>query len=176
MKKSIVLGVVFLLSVVGLAQTMSNPLEHHGVKIFALSAPVQPYEVVETRDLGKETSEVELQSFSDRLDDLTQWKSPQPFDAIITRDGSVVQYIRMKGTENPPQGVLVNMAGKEVDVYFLSYPIKPFTVIGQKDLSEFDFSQSFISLNNAILDVKWKLAYDAVIVGVDEVRYVMYTM
>ncbi len=174
MKNNILVIASLLFSLYGFTQTKSSPLLFSGIEIYALNAPVQSYDVVATRDISKESSKYATRSFSDRVDMIVNFNSSKPYNAIITRDGITIQYIRTKNMRNEPEGVLVNMSGTGVDMYFLSQPMQRYQIVGQKRIDQFNFTQSFISLSNDLLAVKFKLEYNAVIVGVDMVSYVVY--
>ena len=174
MKYSVTLIAAFLLAFSVNSQTKALPLTYHGAQIFSLLAPVGAYEVVETRDMSKSATKYTVRTFSDRMELILNWNTSAQYDAILTRDGINIQYVRLKNVREEPQGTLVNMAGPGVDMYFLSQPMKRYTVVGQKNINQFDFNQSFVALSNELLGVKFKMEYQAVIVGVDVVSYVVY--
>jgi len=155
------------------AQTKATPLSFHGVDVYAMMTPVQAYEVVGVATF--KTSKSAL-SNTEWLDLAMQQSPVQKFDAIVTRNGLNIQYIRYKNNQGANTGILTNLKGEEFETYYFSSPTKKYTVVSKQALAKTVSSASFYDIMGDLWLRNFKLKYDAIIVGEDEAQYILYNL
>jgi len=127
--------ILLAISLITIAQNKATPTTIEGKDIYVLLVNIPPSDFVETVQLTKEQM-VSISDFENRLETLISNAKSSDFDAMVTRDGSIVQLIKYKSSKEAAH--VINYFGKEV--YFLSTPIKKYKVVATKTITKTDLS------------------------------------
>jgi len=173
MKNLILIISLVCFSLVSEAQTKAIPLNFHGVDVYAMMTPKQTYEVVGVSTFKTTKSAL---SNTEWLDIAMQQSPVETFDAIVTRNGMNIQYIVYKENQELNNGILTNLKGEDFETYYFSVPTREYTVVGKQDLGKTVSSTSFYDIMGDLWLRKYKLKHDAIIVGENEVQYIIYNL
>ena len=155
------------------AQTKAIPLNFHGVDVYAMMSPVNPFTQVGQITFMSEHKEL---SNTEWLNAVVQLAPVLDFDAIVTRNGQHISYIQYKSKDAERIGYLTNLKVNYVDVFYFSKPNKGYTVIGKQTIENNNTSATFYTIIDEYTLRKFKLKYDAIIVGENEVQYIAYNL
>lgn len=113
-----------------------------------------------------------IHTFEDRIQLILKNAPTSNFDAITTRDGNSIQFIKYQNKENITPANVPNYSGKEV--YFLSKPVKEYSIIDSRLASTEELSSSFYNLANKLVKADNKKKFDAIIVSNEKIEYIRF--
>lgn len=172
MRKLVVIIALISFSFNSEAQKKATPLSYHGVEVYSLLTPTDPFTQV-----GQITVKLPQKFLTNTewLNEVLKQSPVQKFDAIVTRNGQVVTFIQYKNLPTKKLGLLTNLKVDGVDVYYFSMPTTPYILIGKSELGAFPFATLYDNTEE-LLKLKFKLEYDAIVVGLTEVQYIVYKL
>lgn len=171
MKKIFSTLAILMTALVINAQNKANPTTIEGKDIYTLLINTN-----RTTPVGNVTlTQGELQkanSFEERIQFILN-KAPQAnYNAIVSRDGISVQFVKYVNPANVTEANVPNYSGKEV--YFLSNPTKEFTVVNSRLATKEEISSSFYKMAIQLTKEGNKKKFDAIIVSNDKIEYIRY--
>lgn len=173
MKNYILLLFVSLLSIVLDAQEKATAINFHGVDVYVMMTPTESFTQV-----GQTIFEPTKKKMSNTewLDAVMQQSPVKEFDAIVTRNGNTITYIQYKNHPTEKSGIITNLRSNSVDVYYFSIPTKNYTVISSASMGSLNSFVGFYDIIGELTTRKVKLEYDAIIVGLTDVQYIIYKL
>ncbi len=171
MKKILSTILILIASMAINAQNKANPTNIDGKDIYVLLINTNKSTPAGNLNLTKEQIK-ESSNFEDRIRFILENAPTKDYDAITTRGGNSIQFIKYQNKEEVNSANIPRYSNKEV--YFLAKPVKEFTVIDSRLATNDEVNSSFYNMANKLVKDGNKKKFDAIIVGKDKIEYIKY--
>lgn len=170
--KNIFITTIFLVASITInAQNKANPIKVNNKAIYALL--INTNKTIPTGKLSLTKEQLNtVTNFENRIQLILKNAPTDNYDAISTRDGITVQFLKYQKSDEITEANIPNYFGKEV--YFLSNPIKDYSVIKSRLATTEEIISPFYYLAKKLVKVGYKKKFDAIIVNKDTIEYIKY--
>ncbi|MGB0887759.1 MAG: hypothetical protein ACPGSL_06530 [Vicingaceae bacterium] len=153
------------------AQNKATPLNFEGKDFYVLLSKTNKTTTVKSLSLTKEQIN-KVSDFADRIELIIKNAPTNNYDAIYTRDGIAIQYLKYPPATDITKANANNFFG--LDLYFLASPTKKYKVIDSRPIQFDEIKLSFYNLTKKIAEEKSSKKYDAIIITQNQINYVRY--